>query len=104
MNILLLVLSCFVITLVMAKPPSEEKEEVFSGNLTEKETADSKDIGALEKCNDVMANNGLNFSSFWHGAAHGMHSICLEEIRHFFEPEAAEQNRIPVVNANLSSE
>jgi hypothetical protein len=55
-------------------------------------------------CKDVMANNGLNFSSFWHGAAHGVHSIYLEEIREYFEPEAPAANRIPVVNKNLSAE
>jgi len=55
-------------------------------------------------CLDVMARNGLNFSSFWHGAAHGLHSLHLEEIRHFFEPDATENNKIPVVNKNLSSQ
>jgi len=55
-------------------------------------------------CSDVMARNGLNFSSFWHGAAHGLHSLHLEEIRHFFEPDATENNKIPVVNKNLSSQ
>ena len=59
--------------------------------------------GDMEKCDDTMARNGLNFSSFWHGAAHGLHSLSLEEIRHFFEPDAPEENRIPVVNTNLSS-
>jgi len=54
-------------------------------------------------CLDVMARNGLNFSSFWHGAAHGLHSLHLEEIRYFFEPNATEDNKIPVVNKNLSS-
>jgi len=54
-------------------------------------------------CLDVMARNGLNFSSFWHGAAHGLHSLHLEEIRYFFEPNATENNKIPVVNKNLSS-
>merc|ERR1719430_2518877 len=55
-------------------------------------------------CSDVMARNGLNFSSFWHGAAHGLHSLHLEEIRYFFEPNATETNKIPVVNKNLSSQ
>merc|ERR1719184_682745 len=54
-------------------------------------------------CLDVMARNGLNFSSFWHGAAHGLHSLHLEEIRYFFEPNATEDNKIPDVNKNLSS-
>merc|ERR1712038_576403 len=55
-------------------------------------------------CSDVMARNGLNFSSFWQGAAHGLHSLHLEEIRYFFEANAREKNKIPVVNKNLSSE
>jgi len=68
------------------------------------QTDDTDSHGFMGGCEDVMANNGLNFSSFWHGAAHGIHSIALEEIRHFFEPEAAEHNKIPVVNSNLSAE
>merc|ERR1712223_1032133 len=54
-------------------------------------------------CSDVMTRNGLNFSSFWQGAAHGLHSLHLEEIRHFLEPLATEDNKIPVVNKDLSS-
>ena len=64
-------------------------------DITDKSTA---------TCEEVMANNGLNFSSFWHGAAHGIHSIYLEEIREFFEPEAPLKNKIPVVNEDLSTE
>jgi len=69
------------------------------GNETEKAAA-----GELTTCLEIMARNGLNFSSFWHGAAHGLHSIHLEEIRHFFEPLATENNKIPVVNKILSSQ
>lgn len=58
----------------------------------------------LPSCKTIMANNGLNFSSFWHGAGHGIHSLYLEEIREWFEPEATVDNKIPVVNANLSAE
>merc|ERR1711973_708550 len=54
-------------------------------------------------CSEIMAQNGLDFSSFWQGAAHGLYSLHLEEIRHFFEPNATENNKIPVVNKNLSS-
>jgi len=60
--------------------------------------------GDMEKCDDTMARNGLNFSSFWHGAGHGIHSLSLEEVRYYFEPEAPEENRIPVVNTNLTAE
>merc|ERR1711962_532207 len=55
-------------------------------------------------CSEIMAKNGLDFSSFWQGPAHGLYSLNLEEIRHFFEPNATENNKIPVVNKNLSSE
>merc|ERR1711962_993990 len=55
-------------------------------------------------CSEIMAQNGLDFSSFWQGAAHGLYALHLEEIRHFFEPNATENNKIPVVNKNLSSE
>merc|ERR1711962_1868556 len=67
------------------------------------ETQDSVG-GDVPTCLDVMAQNGLNFSTFWHGAAHGLHSLHLEEIRYFFEPNATEHNKIPVVNKNLSSQ
>merc|ERR1719187_1214773 len=69
---------------------------------TEHNTAPLK--GSIERCATVMEQNGYNISSFWHGAAHGIHSIHLEEIRHFFEPSAPIRNRIPVVNDDLSSE
>merc|ERR1711971_540712 len=72
-------------------------------DLPGNETQESEEEN-VATCSDVMARNGLNFSSFWHGAAHGLHSLHLEEIRHFFEPDATENNKIPVVNKNLSSQ
>merc|ERR1711963_1146439 len=54
-------------------------------------------------CSEIMAQNGLDFSSFWQGAAHGLYSLHLEEIRYFFEANATEDNKIPVVNKDLSS-
>merc|ERR1711971_1317220 len=73
--------------------------EDLPGNETQESGGEN-----VATCSDVMARNGLNFSSFWHGAAHGLHSLHLEEIRHFFEPDATENNKIPVVNKNLSSQ
>ena len=55
-------------------------------------------------CDEVFSNAGLNYSSFWKGAAHGIHSLSLEEIRYFFEPEAPEDNKIPTVNIDFRSE
>eukprot|EP00092_Neocalanus_flemingeri_P086883 GFUD01109546.1.p1 GENE.GFUD01109546.1~~GFUD01109546.1.p1 ORF type:complete len:219 (-),score=48.83 GFUD01109546.1:40-696(-) len=86
---------------------SEEPTEGLDEKPTEVPTADAKENekkGDMARCTEVMTNNGLNFSNFWHGAAHGIHSIGLEEIRHFFEPDAPEHIKIPVVNADLSAE
>ena len=47
---------------------------------------------------------GLNYSSFFSGAAHGIHSLSLEEIRYFFKPDAPEDNKIPTVNIDFRSE
>merc|ERR1719317_642469 len=55
-------------------------------------------------CSDVMARNGLNFSSFWQGAAHGLHSLHLEEIRYFFEANATEKILKTLVNLHLTFE
>ena len=72
--------------------------------IPEETSEDNDGKGDMEKCDDTMARNGLNFSSFWHGAAHCLHSLSLEEIRYYLEPDTPEANRIPVVNTNLSAE
>jgi len=46
----------------------------------------------------------MNYSSFYQGAGHGIHSLSLEEIRHFFKADAPENNRIPTVNIDFRSE
>merc|ERR1719213_535614 len=55
-------------------------------------------------CDEVFTSSGLNYSSFWKGAAHGIHSLSLEEIRHFFKADAPEDNKIPTVNIDFRSE
>jgi len=100
MKILLGVIIGLASTLVLALP------QVETDAIPEDPSEETKEVqnGAMDRCNEVMAKNGLNFSSFWHGAAHGLHSLSLEEIRHYFEPDAPEENKIPVVNTNLSAE
>jgi len=56
------------------------------------------------QCKDVFASAGLNYSSFFVGAAHGIHSLSLEEIRYFFKFDAPEDNKIPTVNIDFRSE
>eukprot|EP00092_Neocalanus_flemingeri_P013805 GFUD01014891.1.p1 GENE.GFUD01014891.1~~GFUD01014891.1.p1 ORF type:complete len:386 (+),score=81.48 GFUD01014891.1:131-1159(+) len=90
--------------------PQTDQAEVSSKETTEgldeipTDAKENEKKGDIARCTEVMANNQLNFSNFWHGAAHGIHSIGLEEIRHFFEPDAPEHIKIPVVNADLSAE
>ena len=79
----------------------------FSSVLVFSLPATDDDAGARNKlltCDEVFSNAGLNYSSFWKGAAHGIHSLSLEEIRYFFKAEAPEDNRIPTVNIDFRSE
>jgi len=55
-------------------------------------------------CSEIFEDQGMNFSSFAVGAGHGIHSLSLEEIRHFFKDDAQELNRIPTVNFDFRSE
>merc|ERR1711971_1537687 len=94
-----------LVTLAIAKAAKLNDDALYHvvEDLPGNETQESEEEN-VATCSDVMARNGLNFSSFWHGAAHGLHPLHLEEIRHFFEPDATENNKIPVVNKNLSSQ
>ena len=65
---------------------------------------DNSDDGDVVQCKEVFANAGLNYSSFFSGAAHGIHSLSLEEIRYFFKSDAPEDNKIPTVNIDFRSE
>merc|ERR1712215_78967 len=55
-------------------------------------------------CEDIFTLSGLNYTSFYRGAAHGIHSLSLEEIRYFFKSDAPENNKIPTVNIDFRSE
>merc|ERR1712037_858504 len=94
----------FLATLAIAEAAKLNEDSLYHvvEDLPANETVEASDEN-VATCSDVMARNGLNFSSFWHGAARGLHSLHLEEIRHFFEPNASENNKIPVVNKNFSS-
>jgi len=70
-------------------------------------TADDNELSDEDTppmCKDVFSNIGLNYSSFSGGAAHGIHSLSLEEIRYFFKADASDQNKIPTVNIDFRSE
>ena len=54
-------------------------------------------------CTVKFSAHGMNFSSFYKGAAHGIHALSLEEIRYFFKADAPEENQIPTLNTNTDS-
>eukprot|EP00091_Calanus_sinicus_P008316 TRINITY_DN2034_c0_g1_i7.p1 TRINITY_DN2034_c0_g1~~TRINITY_DN2034_c0_g1_i7.p1 ORF type:complete len:306 (-),score=61.42 TRINITY_DN2034_c0_g1_i7:125-1042(-) len=65
---------------------------------------DGDNISVNRTCGVIFEDNGMNYTTFSLGAAHGLHSLSLEEIRHFFEAEAPEINKIPVINTDFRSE
>ena len=54
-------------------------------------------------CQDIFEQNGIDFDQFGMSVAHGIHSLYLEDIRYFFDPDAPEDNGIPVLNSNFSA-
>ena len=65
---------------------------------------DGDNSSLSRSCEEIFQDNGMNYTTFSLGAAHGLHSISLEEIRHFFEADAPELNKIPVINTDFRSE
>jgi hypothetical protein len=65
---------------------------------------DGDQVSVSRTCREIFEDNGLNYTTFSLGAAHGLHSISLEEIRYFFDAEAPEINKIPVINTDFRSE
>ena len=55
---------------VLALPTIDDNEIIneFNANNGEEEK---------ETCDEIFANNGMNYSTFYEGAAHGIHSLRL---------------------------
>ena len=89
MTVSVILVLCFSSVLVFSLPATDDDAAAQNKLLT---------------CDEVFTKAGLNYSSFWKGAAHGIHSLSLEEIRYFFKAGAPEDNRIPTVNIDFRSE
>merc|ERR1711868_161295 len=84
-------------------PTADKSNKTLIDNeLNDNQDDDNQDD--IVQCKDIFANAGLNYSSFFVGAAHGIHSLSLEEIRYFFKSDAPEDNKIPTVNIDFRSE
>merc|ERR1712133_309728 len=102
MIIKLQLISLCILQLGWSLPAADNSNKILVNNDVN-DNLDDKDDKVVQ-CKDVFANAGLNYSSFFAGAAHGIHSLSLEEIRYFFKPDAPEDNKIPTANIDFRSE
>ena len=57
----------------------------------------------MDQCKTIINDAGMEASEYPMAVAHGIHSLNLESVRHFFKPDATENNMIPTASTNLSS-
>ncbi len=74
------------------------------GTLLGKPTDSNHESSERATCKKVFENRGIKMEDFALCAAHGSHSLFLEDVRHFFEPAASEENGIPILNYNISDQ
>merc|ERR1712126_57118 len=85
MIIKLQLISLCILQLGWSLPAADNSNKILVNNDVN-DNLDDKDNKVVQ-CKDVFTNAGLNYSSFFAGAAHGIHSLSLEEIRYFFRSE-----------------
>ena len=88
-------LLCYLSRVALCLPASEE-----SGEANQVQEDDEE----VKSCHQVFSDHGMNYSSFYKGVSHGLHSLSLEEIRYFFKADAPEDNLIPTVNTDFRAE
>jgi len=59
-------------------------------------------VNSRLSCPDIFSKFCVG-EDFHHAAAHGIHSLTLQELQYFFDESATEDNSIPMVNFDLSS-
>merc|ERR1712002_25870 len=59
-------------------------------------------VSSRLSCPDIFSKFCVG-EDFYHAAAHGIHSLTLQELQYFFDESATEDNDIPMVNFDLSS-
>jgi len=88
-------LLCYLSCVALCLPTSEERSEANQVQEDDEE---------VKSCHQVFSDHGMNYSSFYKGVSHGLHSLSLEEIRYFFKADAPEDNLIPTVNTDFRAE
>merc|ERR1719341_647363 len=54
-------------------------------------------------CFSILGQSQVLSANYPKRIAHGVHSLTLADLRHYFNPKANETNNIPTINRNLSS-
>jgi len=54
-------------------------------------------------CFSILGQSQVLSANYPKRIAHGVHSLTLADLRHYFNPKASETNNIPTINRNLSS-
>ena len=53
-------------------------------------------------CLREMRDEGIDLENFGMSVAHGIHSLSVEYVNHYFGSNITEDNAIPTVNTNLT--
>merc|ERR1719175_344244 len=56
-----------------------------------------------DDCFSILEQSQVLSATYPKRIAHGVHSLTLADLRHYFNPKANETNNIPTINRNLSS-
>merc|ERR1712210_308911 len=54
-------------------------------------------------CFSILEQSQVLSATYPKRIAHGIHSLTLADLRHYFNPKASETNNVPTINRNLSS-
>jgi len=58
---------------------------------------EKREVDPNRKCWSIMENSGIESAYFPYATAHRIHSMSLQDLRNFFDPEAPEINGIPTI-------
>jgi hypothetical protein len=89
----------------MCKPPQAQLASIFQGKANVKcanhriaISRKKRDVAdPNRKCWSIMDNAGIESAYFPYATAHRIHSMSLQDLRHFFDPEAPKINGIPTI-------
>jgi len=95
-----------ILPIAMGFPQEDMKTRYFKKAyvMSNKNSEENGRNGDMEKCEETMARNMLNFSTFRLGSGQGNNSLTLEEIlQHNIDSYAQETNRISLANVTLNA-